>query len=231
MQAIWSQHRPATYRSTALTRLEGDLLALEVTEATTVGSTTAATTASTTTTATSAEASTATAVTKAATASTATAATATAAETATTTVVVTRSSEVNADGATLNVSAVESLQSSSSLLGGLEVDIAEALGVAGVAVSGERHAGDGTVLAEVLRDDLVGGVEGDVANEESVARSATLVTIAAGTVTGTIGLVLARGAEVDVHLAAIELVLVHLSLGLLGRLGRSEFNIAESIRS
>lgn len=218
--------------------LESDLLALEVAEATTVGGSEAAaatatrttTATATTTAATVAEATTATTATTTATA-TATAEATGAAEAAGAAGVVTGSSVVDANGAALDVGAVESLQGGGSLLLGLEVDVAEALRVAGLTVGRQRDAGDGAVLAEVLGDDLVGGVEGDVADEQRVAGGGALVAVAVGAVAGTLAVLLggAGSAEVDVHLAAIELVLVHLLLGLLSIGGAGELNITEAL--
>ena len=143
-------------------------VALEVTEATTVGRATTAPTAATTTT-TITETATATTTTTATTVAEATA-TATAATTETTaatataeattaTVVVTGSSKVQADVAAIDVSAVQALKSSLGLVNGAELDVTEALRGASLAVGGETDAVDGTELGEVASEAVGGSVE------------------------------------------------------------------------
>jgi hypothetical protein len=104
---------------------------------------------------------------------------------------------VDADVTTLNLLAVQSLKSGSSLLLGAEVDVTETLERASVTVGRERHTGDVAVLSEDLLDAVVVALERDVTEEEGVAGRALLVTVLAGAVTG-IGGLLARSAEVDV---------------------------------
>lgn len=219
--------------------VKGLLLALEVAEAATVeasttttatGTSTAAAkaaTAATTTTATATVAKSSTATTTAASATTAEAAATT---TATSAVVLTGSGIVDADVATSDILTVQSIKSGSCLLLGTEVDIAEALDGASVAICGQRDASDVAILGEDLLDALVGAVERKVTEEQGVAGSATLVTVLVGTIIGLASVrLLAGGAEVDVQLAAIELVLVHLGLSLRGISNLSELNVSEAL--
>ena len=122
---------------------------------------------------------------------------------------------------------VECLKSSSSLLDGAEVDVSEALERAGVTVGGERDTGDVAVLLEDLLDALVGAVEGEVAEEEGVGRSAALIPVLVGA-RALVGL-LAGSAEVDVEATAVKLVLVHLGLGLGSIVGAGELDVAEAL--
>jgi hypothetical protein len=221
-------------RATSL--VEALLLTLEVTEAATVGAeaTTAATTTVTSTTAATSTtvakattaSSTAAATTSAEAAATATSATATT-ESTTATVVGAGSSVVNADGTTLNILAVQSLEGSSSLLSCGEVDVSEALERAGVAVGGERDTGDAAVLGEDLLDRVVGAVERQVAEEEGVGRSTALVAVLGGAVV-LCGL-LTGSAEVDVQIAAIKLRLVHLFLGGGSLSSSGELDVSETL--
>lgn len=214
-------------------RLEGHLLALEVAEATTVGreTTTAATGISATATATaSTVAKASTASTSAATASAATTTEATATATAVTTAVITGSSKVDADVASVNVLAAETVKSSLGLLDGAELNVSEALGGAGVAVGGQRDTSDLTEGAEGLADGVVGRVEGEVANEQCVARRTTLITKLFGA-SGTLVLVLlARLAEVNVQSTAVEVRVVESLLGSLRLISVAELDVSETRR-
>jgi hypothetical protein len=215
--------------------VKADLGALEVTEATTVEGT-AATATATATTATVAEA---TATTTASTATTTvaeatTAATASATTTTETTAaaavtVVTGSSEVETDGTAGNLSAIESLESSGSLVSGREVDVAETLESTGLTVGGQRDTRDVTVLLESLLDDLVGAVEGEVTKEEGVAGSRALVTELVGAVESLVGGLLAGSGEVDIEGTAIELVSHHLLLGGGSSGSIVELDVAEAL--
>jgi 3D (Asp-Asp-Asp) domain-containing protein len=98
--------------------------------------------------------------------------------------------------------------SGTSLLDGRELDVAEALGAAVVGVGGQADTQDGTLLAEDITESVLGGTEGQVANEESVALGAGGVTEALGTALGTVTLllvVLATSGVVQVDGTAIEL--------------------------
>lgn len=213
-------------------RLEGHLLALEVVEAATVGgeTTTASTAAAVATT--SATSATASAV-KASTASTATATASTeaaATATAITTAVVASSSKVDADVASVDVLAAKTVKGSLGLLDGAELDVSEALGGTGVAVGGQRDTGDFTEGAESLADGVVGGVERKVANEQGVARRATLVTKLLGA-SGALVLVLRAGlAEIDVQSPAVEVGVVESLLGSLRLRGVAELDVSETAR-
>jgi hypothetical protein len=137
-------------------------------------------------------------------------------------------SVVDTDGTAADVLAVQSLKSGGSLILGAEVDVSETLEGTGVAVGGKRDTGDVTVLLEDLLDALVGALERDVAEEESVAGRAALVTVLVGT--GTVGIGLSTGsAEVDVELTTVKLVLVHLLLGLGGIGSVGELDVTESL--
>ena len=211
--------------------LEGDLGALEVTKAATVGG---ESTAATTATAASATASTvAKATTAAATAAAATTAateaTTASTVTATATVVVTGSSKVDTDVTSVNILAAQAIKSSLGLLDRAELDVSETLGGTGVAVGGQGDTSDLAVLAESLANALVGGVEGEVANEEGVAGSTALVAELLGA-SGTLVLVLLAGlAEVDVQGAAIEVGVVESLLGGLRSVGGGELNVTEAV--
>jgi hypothetical protein len=212
--------------------LESHLLALEVAEATTVGreTTTAAARISTTTTASTATAT--TTVTKATTTSaTATAATSTEAAATATTVaaaVVTGSCEVDADVASINVLAAQTVKSSLGLLDGSELNVSETLGGAGVAVGGQGDTVDLTEGAEGLADGVVGRVKREVANEQCVARLAALVTKLLGTRGAVIRLLLTRLAEVDVQSTAVEVRVVESLLGSLRLSSIAELNVSET---
>lgn len=197
------------------TGLEGDLLALEVAEATTVGraATAAAATATTTTvteTATASTTSTTTAATVTETATSATTSTATASTEATGAArVVPLGSVVEADVAALNVGTVHSLKSSLGLIDGTELNVTVTLRGTGLTVGWETDGVDGTVLLEVLGDGVLVSVEGDVADEQGVAwllslsiaeRASTALDLAV-----VVALVWARLAEVDPQVAVVKL--------------------------
>lgn len=215
--------------------VEADLGALEVTKATTVegAATTAAATATTATvteaTATSTASTAATTVAEATTAATTSATTSTETTAAAAVAVITGSSEVETDGTTGNLSAVEGLESSGSLLSGREVDVAETLEGTGLTVGGEGDTGDVAVLLESLLDDLVRAVEGEVTEEEGVAGSRALVAKLVGAVEGLVGRLLAGSGEVNVEGTAIELVSHHLLLGGGSSGSIIELNVTETL--
>jgi hypothetical protein len=223
-------------KSEARRLVEADLGALEVSEATTVeGTTTTATTATATTTATTttvaeATAAATTATTEAsATAAATTAATTTETATASTVAVIAGSSEVETDSTASNLGAVESVKSRLGLLSGREVDVSETLEGTGLAVCGQRDTGNVAVLLEGLLDDLVGAVEREVTEEESVAGGAALVAVLVGTVEGLVGRLLAGSAEVDVEGTAVKLVSHHLLLGLSSSIGILKLDVTETL--
>lgn len=212
--------------------VERDLLALEVAETATVGRATAA--AATTTTAaeiTTTTATTATAATETTTATTTATATTAEAAAATAVVVVARSSEVQADRATIKVGTLESIESTLRLVDGAEANVTEALRHAILRLCGEGDTGDGAVLLEELGDAVGGSVEGQVADEDGVGGPAGSITVPLGAVVGAVPGVLAfraRSAEVKVERAAIE-VSALLSVESSGSsLNTLEFNITES---
>lgn len=217
--------------------IERLLLTLEVAEPATVkaSATTTATTSSTATTKATTSSATAAPSTTIAEASTTTStvATTTTAEatsaTATSTVVFASGSVVNANVTALDLLAVQGLERGGSLILGAKVDVTKAFDGTSIAVSGQRYAGDVAVLGENLLDAFVRAVKGQVAKEQGVARRATLVTILAGTIVGLASIRLLTGsAEIDIQLATIKLILVHLSLSL-GSIGSiSKFDVTES---
>lgn len=222
------QSTVAMHIQVTLGYLESYLGALEVVEAATVGGeTTATATTSTTSAAATAVAEATTATTTAATSTEATAASATA-TTVTAAVVVTGRSEVDADVAAINVLSAQTIKSSLGLLDVGELNVSETLGGTSLTVGGKRDTGNLAVLAESLTDGLVGRVEGEVSDEQSVAGSAALVTelLGAG---GTLVLVLRAGlAEVDVQGTAVEVRVVKSLLGRLSSVGGCELNVTET---
>jgi hypothetical protein len=192
-----------------LRALEGDLGTLELGDAAlglvvaTLATETTATTAAATEATTTSTTSTATETTAAATA---------AATEATTTTLTRRtgSAEVQTERTALNVNTLELGVSGTSLLDGGELDVTEALGAAIVRVGGQTDTKDGTLLTEDVTESILGGAEGQVANEESVALGAGRVTKALGTGLSTLAatlllVVLAANGVVQVDGTAIEL--------------------------
>jgi hypothetical protein len=99
--------------------------------------------------------------------------------------------------------------SGASLIDGRELDVTEALGTAIVGVGGQTNSQNGTLLAEDITESILGGAEGQVANEQSVALGAGRVTEALGTglstVTATLLLVvLAANGVVQVDGTAVN---------------------------
>jgi hypothetical protein len=95
-----------------------------------------------------------------------------------------------------------------SLIDGRELDVAEALGAAIVGVGGQTDTQDGTLLTEDVTESILGGAEGQVANEQSVALGAGRVTVALGTGLGTVTtllVVLAASGVVQVDGTAVDL--------------------------
>ena len=114
---------------------------------------------------------------------------------------------------------------------GSEVNIPKAFERAGVTIGRQRDTGDATILGEDFLDALVGAVEGYVAKEQGIARSATLITISVGTIIGLAGVrLLARRAEVNIQSASIKFVLMHFSLSLGCGGGISEFDVTKPIQ-
>lgn len=221
-----------------LSSLESDLGALELgdgalalVEGTTTGSTEATTATTATTTTTAAEATAAAATTEA---TTATTTTTTATATAEATAVLTGrtgSREVKTDSTALDLLAVESGVSSLGLIDGSELDVTEALGAAGLLLSGETDTEDGTLGTEDLVESILSGGEGKVTNEESVALGAGGVTVGASTVLGAVSTGLGSGAGsgvVKVDGTAIEVGTLLGIHGLNGIGSVDELNVSES---
>jgi hypothetical protein len=214
--------------------LEGDLLALEVAEATTVvgRAATASTTSAAASTTVEATAATSTSTSTTVKAATATSTTAGESAATSTSVVGAGSGIVETDSTSSNVGAVESLESGSGLLDGGEVDISETLGLAALLIGGEGDTGDCAVLGEVLGDHVVGGLERDVSNEQSVGGGTLLVTESLAAIVAAVGealvIVGAGSAEVNVHVATIKLGPILSLEGSLSRSRRCEFDVTET---
>lgn len=100
--------------------------------------------------------------------------------------------------------------SGASLIDGGELDVTEALGTAIVGVGGQTDSENGTLLAEDVTESILGGAEGQVANEQSVALGAGRVTVALGTSLSTVMttlllVVLAASGVVQVDGTAVKL--------------------------
>jgi hypothetical protein len=169
--------------STSRHLIEVDFLALEVVEAASVGAGPTSTTSTSTT----------TTITEAATTTTAKAATAAITETTsaapttkatatttsatiTTSVLRARLAVVETHGAVVHITTLHGLESSCSFIDRREGDIAVALGVAGLVVGGDSDTKDSAVWFECVRDRLLIGFEGEIANEECIGRLADLVS-------------------------------------------------------
>ena len=91
------------------------------------------------------------------------------------------------------------------------------------------------MLAKFLAENVLGGFERDVSDEQSGARWACLITEGFGTVLSTVlesvGIVGTRGSEVDVQCAVVDHGLMHLLLSFGGIGSRAEFDVAKSINS
>lgn len=149
---------------------------------------------------------------EAAAATTTTTATATTAATteATTTTAVSgaRGAEVQAQSAALNLIALHGAVGSLGLLDGAVLNVAEALGATRLGVGRQTDTDNAAGLTEAVTESVLGGTEGQVADEQSVAGGAGGVTERAGPVLGTVTLllvVLAASSVVKVDGAAIEL--------------------------
>jgi hypothetical protein len=229
------EHPYGNSKIQSVTGLESDLVALELrdaalglVEATTVTTEAAATTTTEATTATATTTTTAAAATETTTATTA------ATTEATTLTGGTGSAEVQTDRAALELLTVEGTVGSLGLLNGAELDVAEALGAAGLGVSGKADAENAALLGEQVTDGILGCAEGKVADEKSVGLGASLVTVLAGaslgTVIATLGLGLALSSVVKVDGTTVE---VGTLLGLVGLSGISSvgvLNVTESGR-
>jgi len=116
------------------------------------------------------------------------------------------------------------------LLDGAVLDVTEALGTAGLGVSGQTDAEDTTVLAEAVTESVLRGAEGKVTDEQSVASGASLVTERAGTVLGTVTILIVLTAsgvvKVDGTAVNISTLLSGHSLGGIGSVG--ELNVTET---
>jgi hypothetical protein len=98
--------------------------------------------------------------------------------------------------------------SGASLIDGGELDVTEALGTAIIGVGGQTDSQNGTLLTEDITESILGGAEGEVANEQSVALGAGGVTEALGTGLSTLTLllvVLAASGVVQVDGTAVNL--------------------------
>lgn len=214
------------------TFLEGDLGALVLGDSTTSTVGRASGTAAASAKAATATATTASTVT---TSATTTATTTTAEATTTAAVVLARSAEVQADSATVNVDAVQVVVGLAGLVNRRELHVSETLGAARLGVGRQTDAQDATLLTEDLGQRVLVGAEGDVADEQSVTLRAGLVTERTGT---SLGAVLATSSVVGwatagvikVDLAAIELSVLLLGVGLGGIGAVGELDVAESTR-
>lgn len=115
------------------------------------------------------------------------------------------------------------------LRNGAELDVSETLGGTSLAVSGQRDTGNLAELAEGLADGLVGRVERKVANEQCVARRATLVTELLGTGSSLVLVLLTRLAEVDVEGTAIKVRVVESLLGGLCGFSGAELDVTKAM--
>lgn len=210
---------PVLYTVTSLGRhrLEGGLLAGEITKTTTVETTAAARSTTTTATATATASTTSTAAAKAATVTTAWAGRAV----------------VKTQGAAGKVTTLESIESSSSLVNGRELDVAEALGTPGLGVRGQTDAREAAVLREHLANHALVSAESNVADEKGVALRAGLVTERLGAALSLLSVVVGRASvgEVEVDGTTINLstLLRLVSLGRIG--GAGELDITEAASS
>jgi hypothetical protein len=219
-----------------LTSLEGHLGALELgdaalalVEATAAATTEATTATSAATTSTATEAAAAAATTEAATATTAT--TATAAEATTVTTLGTGSAEVETDGTTLDLLTLEGTVGGLGLINGRELNVTEALGAAGLLLGGQTDAEDAALGTEDLVESILSGAERKVANEESVALGAGLVTVRTGTGLNTVTtllVVLAASGVVKVDGTAVEVGTLLGLHGLSGIGNVGELDVAEA---
>lgn len=240
-------------RESHLTTLKGGLLALEATTATTETTTsaTAATTTATEVTAATATTATATETTTA----TATATTAAATEATTTaTVVVTGLGVVKTDGTTLEVGAVQLIESVLGILNGVEGNIGEALGTAGLPrrrqlglcsagiqkdrkgyslVGRDTEAGNGGNRVEEVGDGRLVSGEGHVADEEGVGLGADGVAVLGSAVGGLVlGLVAGiLASEVETHLTALKKSTALGIISLLRLLVGGKVDVAETARA
>ena len=135
----------------------------------------------TTTTSTKAAAATATTTTGTTTATSAKAATTTATAAAAAAVVGTGSAEVQADRAAIDLGTVQLVEGCASFLNRRKLDISEALGTARFGVGRQADAHDASLLTEDLVERILVSTEGDIADEESVALRAGLITERTGT--------------------------------------------------
>lgn len=212
--------------------IESDLLASVLTNTATVSgsgvsagsSETAATTAETTTT-------TATAATATTTGTTTATTTTVTAVTASTSIAGDR--VVETDVPASDISAVHSLEGSTGFIDRGELDVAEALGAAGLLVGGQADGHDGAVLGEGLADHVLVSAEGDVADEESVGLGGLGVAEVLGALLDTLVVVAGRArlGEVDVDVAAVDLGTLLSSKSLGSILGGGEVNVAVTVES
>jgi len=209
-------------------RLEGNLGALEGTEASAVGGGTTTTTATTATTTITAETATATTTTATTTVTTETA-TATASTTTTTESTTLRalgllSSIVQAAGATSELSTVPG-NGSLGLIDRTELDVTETLGLTGLAVSGETDRDDLSALGKGTTEIVLGSVERQVSDEEGVG-SLTLGGVVEGL--GTSLLLGAGLGEVDTDGATVNL-LAGKGQSSVGTLSVGELDVSETL--
>lgn len=213
---------------------EGGLGASEVAESTTVGrSTSSSTTASTSATATTiAKAASTTATSAKAAASAITEASTPAATSATALEVtreLTRLAEVDTHGTSLEIVALHGIERSLGLIDGRERDVAKALGSTSLAVGGKTDAVDGTKLLECLRNAILVDREAEIADPQSVARVAGLITICLGSDLRVLaGLILAGSSEVDIDAAPIDLSTLLRGMGLGSIVSTGKFDVRKS---
>lgn len=116
------------------------------------------------------------------------------------------------------------------LLNRAVLDVTETLGTAGLGVSRQTDAEDTTVLAEAVTQSVLRGAEGKVTDEQSVTSGTSLVTERAGTVLGTVTIlvVLTSSGVVKVDGTAVNIstLLSGHSLGGIGSVG--ELNVTET---
>lgn len=101
-------------------------------------------------------------------------------------------------------------------------------------ISRETEAGDGSDLVEEGGDGVLAGLEGKVANEESIALGAGNVAVTLSAVVGAGTTVLSGSGlsgEVETHVTALKESTVLVGMGLLGSRRGREVDVSESARA
>lgn len=200
-------------------RLESNLLALELAEAAAVGADVSTTAP--------ASAAPAAPATSAAAASTTTTALGVSTARA-------RRAEVQAHRASGQLRSLEALESVARLVDRRERDVAEALGATGLGVGRQPDTGDVANFGELLVDGILRRAEREVANEQSVALGAGLVTERPGPSLGAVlevtlvvvGLATVGVVEVDLTAVDLGILLGLVRLGGIGGVG--ELDVTEA---